>query len=302
MGMGASGGLVVPENETISIPQGDSFKIFAQPTQLLISGPTKSGKTSLVTKILQNREVMFEPVAAKVYWFYTMLNSITPVQEALSDVEFIEGIPDYDFISTKIVDNTPKILVMDDMQDVISTAKGATDMTKIFTRLSHHSDVSLIFLVQDMYYNPKMRRITNQCENLIVMANGSGIMGQVGHFASQQGLNAQFVKDYCLQNVRDLSSHGYLLISNGANVGVDRVRTNILPGEENIIFVAKGTRTTKSYQQLKQHAAEGKGSSSSSSSSAEEHSERPGRGSLLEGHQGINHQAEQNYNQENGSA
>ena len=45
------------------------FKFFS-PTTAMIAGPTGSGKTNFVFKILENLNAMFEIPVEKVYYFY----------------------------------------------------------------------------------------------------------------------------------------------------------------------------------------------------------------------------------------
>lgn len=253
-------GVEVPSHEIISIPQGDRFKVFEQPTQMIVAGPTKSGKTTLVTRIIKNKNIMFNPPPEEVYWFYTMDKSIEPVRKELDDdVIFIRGVATYSFLENKVCDGRPKIVVLDDMQSETRGAASFTQISNMFTRLSHHGNVTIIMLVQNMYLNKNMREITNQCENIIVMANGSS-GHQMQHFATQQlgTKSSDFLRKFVLKNVKLWSSHGYFLISNGANDGVDKIRTGIFPGEKNTIFVQQGSITDKQYHELRNHETEAK--------------------------------------------
>ncbi|ELU09008.1 hypothetical protein CAPTEDRAFT_214459 [Capitella teleta] len=248
-------GVAIPKNEMIKIPQGDRFKIFNQPSQIVIAGPTKSGKTSLLIKVLENADTMFQPPPQEIYWFYSMPASVAPVKATLPEVQLVHGIPNPDLIE-KIADGSPKIMVMDDMQNILNDKTQREMVMDVLTKVSHHGNLTVIFIVQDLY-RENMKRVRNQCENIIVMSNGSSANTAVGHLGSSifSKEGSPFLK-WVLQKTRELSSHGYFLVSTGANVGIDQVRTNILPGDKNIIFVQKNTVTTPAYAELKDHAAE----------------------------------------------
>ena len=133
--------------------------VFIHPFTMTVSGPTSCGKTTLMKKILQQAQYMISPPLTRIIWLYKrwqplydeLRQSVTP------PIEFIEGIPQGlesdTFISTK--DNNLVIL-----DDLMSTAGKDPRVTELFTEGSHHRNLSVIAINQNLYFNkdPTQRR------------------------------------------------------------------------------------------------------------------------------------------------
>ncbi|ELU05853.1 hypothetical protein CAPTEDRAFT_217336 [Capitella teleta] len=222
------GGVQLTADEMIRVPQGDRYKVFAHPCQLLIAGATKSGKTTLLMKILAQKEIMFDPVPRDVYWFYTMRSSVASVPESLPFVRLRNGVPTEDMVRAITKEGIPKMVILDDMQDVLENKNQTKMLMDILTKVSHHGNLSIVFIVQNLY-NENMRKVRSQCDEIVIMGNGSSAM----HNAEQMGRSllagkgAQYLKD-CLSNARLLTPHSHLLVSSGAHTGPFSVRCGIL--------------------------------------------------------------------------
>lgn len=252
------GGVQLTTDEMIRVPQGDRYKVFAHPCQLLIAGATKSGKTTLLMKILAQKEIMFDPVPRDVYWFYTMRSSVAGVPESLPFVRLRNGVPTEDMVRAITKEGIPKMVILDDMQDVLENKNQTKMLMDILTKVSHHGNLSIVFIVQNLY-NENMRKVRSQCDEIVIMGNGSSAM----HNAEQMGRSllagkgAQYLKD-CLSKARLLTPHSHLLVSSGAHTGPFSVRCGILPGDKaQAYFLQKGTVTTPEYDRLKRHGEEG---------------------------------------------
>lgn len=187
-----------------------------------------------------------------------MKSSVAGVPAALPSVKLRNGVPTEDMIATITKEGRPKMVILDDMQDVLEDKRQTKMLMDILTKVSHHGSLSIVFIVQNLY-NDNMRKVRNQCDEIIVMGNGSSSM----HNAEQLGRSllagngAQYMK-YCLTKARTLSPHSHLLVSSGAHTGPFIVRCGILPGDSaQAFFVQKGTVTTPEYVKLKQHGEEG---------------------------------------------
>ena len=84
---------------------------FKHPFTCLIAGPTKSGKTTLLKKILTNHKQMIShPIDRIVYCYSRWQDAFDDLQNSLS-IEFKEGLPDIeDFDSKK-----NNLLILDDL-------------------------------------------------------------------------------------------------------------------------------------------------------------------------------------------
>lgn len=251
----ASMNAAVPENEIIVIKQGDRPAVFQHPTQIMLGGPTKSGKTTLMQRLLENRATMFQPPIERVYWYYTMDNSVAGAKTMFPDVIFVKGT-----VTSKTTQDMelsrPTLLIMDDMQDMVLRTDTFTVLSNLFTRESHHSNLSVALLVQDFFIK-RLNQIAAQCENVIAMLSGSSSqkLESLGRRMFSTGGGAFLL--WATQRIKAQSKWPYALMSQGAGVSeCEKLRHFIFPGEANTFYVQKGTLQDRMYLELKQHEKE----------------------------------------------
>jgi hypothetical protein len=237
----------------IHVPQGDKPKVFSHPTRIMVAGATQSGKTTLVLKMLRHLDTLMDPPPQKIYWFYTMPASVAGVHDILPHVKLRNGAPSEDVINNIIKDGKPKLIIMDDMQDLMKDKKQASLITDLFTKISHHGNLSVLFIVQNLFLKDLIR-VREQCDQIIIMGNGVSApancmnMGKVMMLGNYLG--------ECMDKVRAHGvSHPYLLVSSDAKALPFRVRSGITPGDAHqLFFVRAGTVTTPEYVRVKKHA------------------------------------------------
>ena len=70
------------------------------PFGLLVSGGTKTGKTTFVKKLLSNAQVMIDPLPENIKYFYSEYqDTFAEIKSLVPNIEFIEGVPDVIFDS-----------------------------------------------------------------------------------------------------------------------------------------------------------------------------------------------------------
>ena len=127
------------------------------PFTMCISGPTSCGKTQLMKRILQNRAIY--PSPDRIIWLYKRWQSAyNEVKRVVyPSIEFVQGIPNNlekdDFLDVKV----NNLIVLDDL---MSTASKDQRVTDLFTEGSHHRNLSVIAINQNLYYSkdPTQRR------------------------------------------------------------------------------------------------------------------------------------------------
>jgi hypothetical protein len=98
------------------------------------------GKTTFLKKVLQNQLKMFNLKFSKILWCY----SETAAKPNVEGVDFHRGVPK-DIENSK---STPMLIVLDDL---MSEAYNAT-VSDIFTKKSHHSNISVILVLQNIFH------------------------------------------------------------------------------------------------------------------------------------------------------
>jgi hypothetical protein len=196
------------------------------PFTALSSGPSGCGKSWLIRDLLLYRNDMFEPPPKKVVWFYGIFQSL---YHDIPNVTFVEGIPDRfeDYLEG------PTLFIFDDL---MAQCGKNTRMTDLFTKGSHHLNLSVIFITQNLFHKGKeMREISLNAHYLFLFKNRRD-MSQLTHLGRQlYPCDLKFFQ----QVYQDATSnpYSYLLVDLRPETPEPfRLRTNILPTQHPIIY------------------------------------------------------------------
>src|SRR5882672_4842945 len=146
---------------------------FKHPFTAMVAGPTGSGKTILIRRILKNYKILLanlRPEASshglRVLWCYGVWQSLydVPIAEDVI-VTYNEGFPDYQALNTPQL--KPDVIVVDDL---MSGMKNNTDMADLFTKGSHHHGISVILCVQNVF-DKHVRTVSVNSHYLLLMKN-----------------------------------------------------------------------------------------------------------------------------------
>lgn len=202
---------------------------FKHPFTCLISGPTQSGKTHFTLEFLKNMKKLVEPVPTKVIWCHGQN------QEGLDIPEFVNMEEGLDVLDT-IDGSEPTLLIMDDLMQEACEDRRVSDL---FTKGSHHKDLSVMMLVQNMFHQGKFMRTISLNAHYMVLFKNPRDAGQIRHLSAQlfPG-NVQFLAAAYKQATS--RPFGYLLLDFRQDTPDNlRVLSDILPGEEGYYYVAE---------------------------------------------------------------
>jgi hypothetical protein len=214
----------------------DNF-CFEHPSTILLSGPTKSGKTTLLSKILKNsnKGLICPPPQRIIYCYSVWQKAFEEMRKNCNEclIEFKEGLPD-------IADFNPNqnsILILDDL---MTQAGKDEKVLKLFTVDSHHLNLTVFFLTQNIFPQEKYSRsISLNCQ-YILLTNNPRDRNQLVQLGKQifPG-NTKFFKEAYDDAVTD-RKYGYLVLALNQNTEEEnRVQTGILPYETRIIYRKK---------------------------------------------------------------
>lgn len=155
-------------HSNINMPHRDEFDArMITPFTCIIGGSPMSGKTTFVHKLLENRNNLIDKEFDYLIWFY---GQSTPFIEYLRNQRI--GIP------TEVVHSLPQNIkdsiqtgkkghfVIDDLMQSVSESQAVTDL---FCNKVQHTNVSVILLMQNLFYHGKERTTLLRCAHYMVV-------------------------------------------------------------------------------------------------------------------------------------
>ena len=230
---------------------------FMHPCRIIVAGPSMSGKTTWVKNLLKKRNQSFSPQPKEILWFYNVEGSIESVKEELPGVQFFQGLPEPESIEE--MDKTiPRIIIIDDQQTKVDASSDV--IGRLFTVDSHHMNISIIFVVQNLFLNAKkMRSTVDNAQYIVYMKGGKGAH-KISTVASQiwgwEGTTSfmNWVRNIAFAT--DKTDYPYLLFDmHNQTPAWAQLKTNVFPGECNTYFIKKGTVLDSSFEKLKRAEA-----------------------------------------------
>ena len=203
--------------------------IFKTPFTCMFAGPTQSGKTTLLIEILKNLEYLVDKPIDRIIYCYSRNQ---PALNNLSNVEFHEGLPNIDEFNP-ILNN---LIILDDLMDVCEKDKS---IKELFTVDSHHKNISIILLNQNLFSQGKnARTISLNCHYLLIFNNPRD-RSQIQFLARQMyPTNPNFLIE-CYEDATK-KEYGYLLIDLTQTTNNKlRVLTDILPNQQRVYYIPK---------------------------------------------------------------
>ena len=208
---------------------------FIHPFTCIVAGPTGSGKTVFVRKILNSHREMIDPPPEKIIWCYGVYQkAYEEMMREMPFVQLIEGIPGN---LDELIDPTFCNLIIID--DLMSECGNDARITNLFTRGSHHRNLSVIFIVQNLFHQAKeLRTISLNSHYLIVFKNPRDKL-QIAHLGKQLYPGRG---KYLQEAYQDATRYpyGYLLIDLKPETQEEyRLRSKIFPPDLTVVYVCK---------------------------------------------------------------
>lgn len=135
---------------------------FHTPSSLMIAGPSGCEKTVLATKLLlDNAELFANPPKAIRYCYGSWQKGFEKLKKG--GVKFHEGIPDNELLPKWFPQGG--VLVLDDLMDEGGNDKNVLDL---FTKHSHHQNITVIYLCQDLFAVGKFAKTISRNAHYVV--------------------------------------------------------------------------------------------------------------------------------------
>src|SRR6266481_5027925 len=207
------------------------------PFLMVLAGPTSSGKTVFLTELLKNTRAKFDKQLDRIVYYYSeyLTDTIQTLKGMFGDkIQFVKGLN----IDIETFNPQKNNLVIID--DLIQGAVSSQGVSELFTRGSHHRNLSVILVSQNLFCQGKHSVTINRNSQYLVLFKNPRDAAQISCLAKQvfPG-NNKFLLDAYKSATE--SAYGYLLLDFKQTTPDElRLRTNILPKEwPEIIFVPK---------------------------------------------------------------
>ena len=134
------------------------------PFMAIVAGPTGCGKTRFVVRLVENVSKMIEPIPDKIMYCYSEFQSLF---SQYPQVKFHESLPDV----TKFDGQQRILLIIDDLM--------------LFTNGSHHRNVSMLYLTQNLFHKNRYMRTISLNSHYMVLFKNPRDAGQFSILARQ---------------------------------------------------------------------------------------------------------------------
>ena len=199
------------------------------PFTCIVSGPSGCGKSSLVKAIIKHEVI--EPRPDKIVWLYA---EDQPLYQSLKNVEFIQGIPED--LETRFQRRHNNVLVIDDL---MTQCHSDERLTRLFSVGSHHKNLSIIFIIHNLFHYGKEMRTVSLNSHYIVLFKNPRDRLQISTLARQMYPGqSQFLVEAFQDATKE--AYGYLIIDlKPTTPDKLRIRTGILPSDRQLVYVHK---------------------------------------------------------------
>ena len=145
----------------------NSFKMYysvclKHPFTMVVSGPTGSGKTMWVKRLIEQRDTVSFPPPLKISYFYGEYQSAF---DEIKNVEFVNGLDGIENYGS----GEPSWIIIDDL---MLESSNSSLISNLFTRASHHRNLSVILLTQNFFCKGKeSRNISLNAQYVVLFKN-----------------------------------------------------------------------------------------------------------------------------------
>ena len=190
---------------------------------MMVTGPSQSGKTEWTRKLLLSP--LIQPPPERILWCFGQWHPLYEnLQKRIPYIEFVHGIPDY-LHSSQFNGPDKRNLII--LNDLMTEAKCDQRIVDLFTKGSHHRNISIVYLTQNVFPQGKAcRDIALNMQYLALFNNPIDIL-HVTTLAKRIYLSTSAI---FMKGFEEATSHpyGYLVVDLKSSTSEqDRLRTDI---------------------------------------------------------------------------
>lgn len=202
---------------------------WAHPFTAILAGPTSCGKSYFMKTFLSKLDKLVDSPIHEVLY---CIPPDQPIDDFFLKFNVVRGIPDIE----KFADLKPRLVILDDLM-----READSSVVDLFTKGSHHFNLSIVFITQNIFNQGKGRRDISLNTHYLVCFNNPRDRQQISTLSRQ--VSPDNVK-YIQEAFKDATSvpFGYLLFDlKQSTPDKYRYRTSIFDTEtpSNIVYLPK---------------------------------------------------------------
>ena len=200
---------------------------------VLVAGPTNSGKTRWVQRLLSLPGTFSRPVTSILYCYGIYQKNFKNYKNYVAPIRFREGLPTREELEALNEEGGFHVLVLDDlMERIIKTP----EMQELFTTYCHHLNISAIFITQNVFAQGRYARtISLNCHIIVLFANRRD-ESQV-RILARQFFPTRWKRFLQVYEQVTSSPYAYLLIDcTPSHPRALQVRSSVFPGDSMIVY------------------------------------------------------------------
>ena len=206
------------------------------PFNMLIAGPTQSGKSTWAGKLLSHAEDLLERPPRRIHW-YAPHNTGSTIP-TLAKLCHHKGLPwnrddalEEDEEEEEVAVGEGDVIVIDDFAQETANSK---ELTAFLTRSSHHQSISVLVLTQNLFWGGKETRTQSLNYHYIVLMRQTRDHNQVRTLGRQLTQSEKEYRSFlaAYNDATGTDPFSYLLVS--MHPRDDKrllLRSSIFPGE-----------------------------------------------------------------------
>ena len=206
------------------------------PFSLMAVGPSNCGKTQWTKTLLEQGRSVMRTYPDRILWCYSEYQSAyIELNKQFPQIEFIEGIPND--VGEMFDPNVNNLIVLDDL---MAECAGDKKIANLFTKGCHHRNLSVVFIVQNLFFQGKESRTISLNTHYMVLFKNPRDRSQIVHLAKQMFPgNVKFMQESYDDATKE--TYGYLFVDLRPETPENlRLRTNIFQHESpHLVYVPK---------------------------------------------------------------
>ena len=182
-----------PVKTTVDLDNNEYFDIrLKENFKILISGPSRSGKTFFVKDLVKNLDIFSKSKPQVVTLIYKVMQ---PIYDQLGVDYILQDCPNLQERLMEIANGRSMLCIFDDMMN----SPNISVLANLFSVDGRHNNLSMIFISQKLFVNnDSFREISQNSDYFIIFKNPRNLT-EIKHLSSQMSTHNQELNNYFKQ-------------------------------------------------------------------------------------------------------